>query len=292
MSTGIAVVTGAHGAFGRRAAEAFENAGWEVRRYERGTDLAEIARGADLIVNAMNPPMYHDWPGLLPAITAQVIAAAKATGATVLLPANVYPYGAQPGPWTEETAPVPVARKGRIRAEIEASYRKAVAEDGLRVIVLRMGDFVDPENPAAVLNMVVLKGLAKNRMTTLSPGPVRRAYAFLPDAARAAVALAAMRAELAPYQEVNLPGLHFSIDELRDEIARQTGRRPRVRAMPWWPLRLAAPFHELSRELYEMRYLYRLDHRLESTRFDRLLPGFRFTPFAEVVRQEIAAMAG
>lgn len=292
MSTGIVVVTGASGAFGRRAAEAFENAGWEVRRYKRGSDLAEIAHGADLIVNAMNPPMYHDWQGLLPQITAQVIDAAKATGATVLLPNNVYPYGAQPGPWTEATAQVPASRKGRIRQEVEATYRKAVAEDGIRVIALRMADFVDPANPATVLNMVVLKGLAKGRMSTLSPGAVVRAYAYLPDAARAAVALAEMRDKLPPWQEVNLPGLHFSMDQLRDEITRQTGRRPNVRALPWWIFRLAGPFHELSRELYEMRYLYRLDHRLESIEFDRLMPGFRFTPFDEVVREEIAAMAG
>ena len=51
-----------------------------------------------------------------------------------------------------------------------------------------------------------------------------------------------------------------------------------------------APFQELARELLEMRYLYRLPHRLESRSFDSLLPGFRRTSFAEVVARQVEAV--
>ena len=44
--------------------------------------------GADVIDNGLNPPNYHNWAKLIPQITADVIAAAKASGATVLLPGN------------------------------------------------------------------------------------------------------------------------------------------------------------------------------------------------------------
>lgn len=94
----VVLVAGASGLFGARAAQAFQAAGWQVRRYQRGTDMNEAAMGADVIVNALNPPMYHDWAGLIPQITAQVLAAARASGATVIVPGNVYPYGDQPGP--------------------------------------------------------------------------------------------------------------------------------------------------------------------------------------------------
>lgn len=287
---GKVVVAGASGGFGRRAAEAFEAAGWEVVRYKRGTDLGAVAEGADVIVNGLNPPMYHNWKVLIPRITEQVIEAAKASGATVLMPATVYLYGDQPGPWTEATPHRSRTRKGRIRAEMEARYARAVAEEGLRVILLRGGDFIDPANPGTLLNMMVLKSLGRNLMMPMSPAAVPRAYAYLPDMARAAVALAEKRAELEPFAEVNFPDLTFTMSELRAEIARQIGRRPRVLSFPWWALRLAAPFHELSRELLEMRYLYRLPHRLESLAFDGYLPGFRRTAFDEVVGREIAAV--
>lgn len=290
MNPGTVVVAGANGGFGRRAAEAFEAAGWTVRRYRRGSDLAVFAAGADVIVNGLNPSMYHNWPVLIPQITRQVIEAAKATGATVLMPGTVYVYGDQPGPWTEATPHRFTARKSRIRSEMEAAYRRAVAEDGLRVILLRGGDFIDPANPATLMNMMVLAQLRRGLMIAMAKPSVPRAYAYLPDMARAAVALAGKRAELAPYEEVNMPGLTFSLQDLRAEITRQTGRRPRLLPFPWWALRLAAPFGELARELLEMRYLYRTPHRLDGTKFTRLLPGFGFAPLSRIVAEELAAL--
>ena len=75
--TGTVLVLGASGLFGSRTAQAFAAAGWQVRNYKRGTDMNAVAIGADVIVNGLNPPMYHDWARLIPQLTAQVIAAGK-----------------------------------------------------------------------------------------------------------------------------------------------------------------------------------------------------------------------
>ena len=122
-----ALVLGASGGFGGQVASALKSAGWTVRRYRRGTDMAAAAKGADLIVNGLNPPAYHDWDRLIPEITISVLAAGKASGATLLVPGNVYPYGTEPGPWNAETPHRPTSRKGHIRAEMEARYRDASA---------------------------------------------------------------------------------------------------------------------------------------------------------------------
>ena len=134
----VVLVLGASGMFGSHAAQAFAAAGWEVRKYQRGTDIHQAAEGAKVIVNAMNPPMYHDWDNLIPQITAQAIAAAKSSGATLLVPGNVYVYGREPAPWGPDTPQRPVARKGAIRAQMEQDYR-AASEDGVQVILLRGG---------------------------------------------------------------------------------------------------------------------------------------------------------
>ena len=140
--SGTILVLGASGNVGSRMAEAFAAAGWTVRRYQRGTDMVAAAQGADVIFNGLNPPMYHNWARLIPQITDQVIAAGLASGATVLIPGNVYPYGVEPAPWGPKTPHRPVARKGAIRAAMEARY-KAATTRGLRVIILRAGDFLD-----------------------------------------------------------------------------------------------------------------------------------------------------
>src|SRR5690554_4114169 len=129
--TGTVLVLGANGKIGHHAALAFQAAGWQVRRYARGSDMTAAAMGADVIVNGLNPPNYHNWARLIPQITAQVIAAARASGATVILPGNVYNFGAIGGVWSEDTPHRPVSRKGHIREEMEAAYRAS----GVQVIV-------------------------------------------------------------------------------------------------------------------------------------------------------------
>lgn len=283
--TGTVLVLGSGGLFGSRAAQAFAQAGWNVRRFRRGSDMAAAAQGADVIVNALNPPMYHDWARLVPAITAEVIAAAEASGATVLLPGNVYVYGDQPGPWGPDTPHRPVTRKGAIRAQMEAAYRSARAQ----VILLRGGDFLDAGAPGSILNMVVLKGLARGRITAMGAPGVVRAHAWLPDMARAAVALAARRASLPKFNDIPFAGHAFSIEDLAAEIARQSGERPRVVPFGWWMMHLAAPFWELARELREMRYLYNTPHGLDPAPLAALLPGFEATAFSAIVAAHLAA---
>ena len=288
--SGTVLICGASGLFGGQAARAFTAAGWTVRTYRRGTDMAAAAKGADLIVNALNPPNYHAWDRLIPEITAQVIAAGLASGAAVLVPGNVYVYGVEPGPWGPDTPHRPVARKGRIRAEMEARYRSASAQ-GLRVILLRGGDFIDPSAPRSFWNMIALKGLAHGRVTTVSPPGIRRAYAYLPDMARAAVALAERRATLPAFADVPFAGFALTMEEVAQRLQDLTGRKMTLSGFMWWFMRLSGPFWELARELNEMRYLFDTPHTLDHGPLSRLLPDFQPTPLDEVLRQQIAALS-
>lgn len=277
------LILGASGTIGQAMAQAFAAAGWQGRAYKRGTDAARAAEGAALIVNAMNPQNYHDWVNQVPAITELAMRAARASGARVLLPGNVYVYGRQPGPWSAQTPHAPCTRKGRIRAQMEAAWR----ESDLPVTILRAGDFIAPNRGGQVMESVVLKGLDKGRLTSLGPPDVPRAYGFVPDVARAAVALAAL-GDLPRYADITFPGHTFSMTELAAEIARQTGRPIQLRRFPWWMMRLAAPVWELAREMTEMRYLFAHPHSLSGDDLAGYLPDFQPTPFQETVRQMIA----
>src|SRR6266540_512631 len=109
------LILGGSRKIGRSASEAFARAGWNVRTYDRKRgNMLEAARGADVIVNGLNPPAYHDWARLIPAITSEVIATAKASGATVILPGNVYNFGDEGGEWSEATPHRPMTQKGKI----------------------------------------------------------------------------------------------------------------------------------------------------------------------------------
>ena len=272
--TGTVLILGASGRFGRTTAEAFWNAGWQVRVFDRATDdLMTAAKGADVIVNGWNPA-YPDWARDVPGITRNVIAAARASGATVIFPGNVYVFGDGSEPVLGKTTPHRAANPlGRIRIEAERAYREA----GIRVITLRCGDFIDSERSGNWFDSVITAKARKG--IVVAPGDRRapHAWAYLPDVARAAVALAGMRVKLAPYEEVPFPGYTLSLDQIAELTGQALGRPIRVRSFPWIALRLAAPVWPMGRGLLEMRYLWSMPHRLDGAKFDRLLPGFRPT---------------
>ena len=274
------LVLGAGGNFGGNAARAFAAAGWEVARYSRGTDMAAAAQGAAVIVNALNPPMYHDWARLIPQITSSTIAAAKSSGARLVVPGNVYVYGNQTGPWGPDTPQTPCSRKGAIRVASERQYK----DSGLPVLILRGGDFIDEGSDGTMLNMFVLKGIAQGKMTLPGTPEVRRAYAYLPDMARAAVGLVALSQALPHFADIPFAGLTFSMADLRAEVERQLDRTVKVGKFPWWAMRLASPVWELAREVTEMRYLFETPHSLVSAPMARMLPDFQGVDLAQIVR--------
>lgn len=277
--TGTVLILGSNGKIGHHCAKSFADAGWDVRVYRRGTDMIDAAMGAQVIVNGLNPPAYHNWARLIPEITEQVIAAAKASGATVILPGNVYTYGDQGGVWSDTTPHRPVSRKGHIRKAMEARYR----DSGVQTIILRAGNFIDPEGNGDIMQLFLLRGIAQGRITSGGAPDVMQAYCFVPDWARAAVQLADKRAALARFEDIPFPGHSFTVNALRDRLQAHLGRPLKVTRFPWWVMRLAAPFWELARELTEMRYLWDTPHTLSADKFDRLLPDFVPTPLDQVM---------
>lgn len=286
--TQTALVLGASGGFGGQVAKALQGTGWTVRRYQRGTDMVVAAKGADLIVNGLNPPAYHNWDKLIPEITTSVLAAGRASGATLLVPGNVYPYGKEPGPWNADTPHRPVSRKGRIRVEMEARYREA-AGHGQRTILLRGGDFLLPEAPQMLMNRVILGEVAKGKITTLGDPDALHAYAYLPDMARAAVSLVALGNALPAYADIPFAGHAFTISDLSARVSRLAGRPMRIKRFPTWLFTVTSPVWELARELREMLYLSNFPHSLDPAPLRRWLPDWQDTPLDEVIAQHLQA---
>ncbi|SLN61855.1 epimerase [Ruegeria meonggei] len=272
--TKTVLILGATGRFGRNAAEAFRVAGWSVRSFDRQTqDLRQQADGVDVIVNAWNPP-YPDWARLVPRLHGEVIAVAADTGATVIIPGNVYVFGAQmPGSWSGATPHMAQNPLGRIRIEMEEAYRKS----SVRTIILRAGDFIDTTASGNWFDMVLTKGLARGELVYPGRPDVSHAWAYLPDLARAAVALSEQRGSLPRFCDVPYTGYTLTGSELAQALSRVTGDTVRLKQMRWWPLWLARPFWRMAPFLLEMRYLWNLPHSLDGTFFDQLVAGFEPT---------------
>ncbi len=268
-----ALILGSTGRFGRHACIAFRAAGWEVKTYQRRTSMTEAAQGADVIVNGLNPA-YTDWAQDLPNITRDVIAAAKSSGATVLIPGNVYNFGTLAAqPWSEDSPQLANTSKGKLRIEMEQAFEAS----GVQTIILRAGDFIDVSPSGNWYENHMAKDLSKGRL--MYPGPTDRnhAWAYLPDLARAAESLASKREDLGVFENVHFPGYALTGEELQALLSKRLGQEVKLTSFPWWFIKLSAPFWGLGRELLEMRYLWQHPHALDGAKFARLCPGFVHT---------------
>ena len=279
------LILGASGRFGRHAAEAFWNAGWNIHLFERNReDLMQAAAVADVIVAGWNPA-YTDWATQVPAQHARIQAAARASGATVILPGNLYVYAPDtPLPWGPGRAHDAANPMGRLRVELEQSYRQS----GVQTIVLRAGDFLDTEPTDSWLDRVILKGLRHGRLSYPGPVDVPHAWAFLPDLARAAVALAELRNDLDRFEDMAFDGYTLSATQMAAILSDVTGRAVQARPMSWLPIQVARPFWPMAKHLLEMRYLWQVPHHLDGTRLAALCPRLPVTSPEEAFKAAAA----
>ncbi len=278
------LVLGASGRFGRNAALAFGMAGWVVRNFDRTCDtLEQAAQGADIIVNAWNPP-YPDWARMLPGLHQRVIDVAAQTQATVIVPGNVYVFGPDaPPPWHGGTPHRARNPLGQIRIEMEEAYRRS----NVRTIILRAGDFIDTCASGNWFDQVMIKNLAKGRLVYPGNPDIPHAWAYLPDLTQTAVMLAELRHDLPRFCDVPFSGYTLTGTEIAQLLSRVTGREVSVFLMQWWPLKLARPFWRLAPHLLEMRYLWELPHELDGRFLAELVEAVPQTDLDQALRTAI-----
>ena len=316
-SNKTALVIGATGGVGGEVARTLLARGWRVRALNRKPEAAAksavaltgiewvrgdamqtaeviAAAGCDLIVHGANPPGYHNWAGLVVPMLDSTIAAAKASGAQILFPGTVYNYGPSAGAVVHEASPQnPKTRKGRLRVAMEQRL-EAASRDGVRVLIVRAGDFFGPRSTANSWFGQVFASPGKTIRMMLMPGPARvgHAWAYLPDLAEAMVRLVE-RPVVRPAFETFHFGGHWTEPGIEMAHAvRRVLNRPRLPILPFpWILAIAlSPFIESFREMLEMRYLWKRPLRLDNTKLVVALGAEPHTPLDQAVRESLAGL--
>ncbi|WGG51843.1 NAD(P)H-binding protein [Rugamonas sp. DEMB1] len=306
-----ALVLGATGGIGGAVARRLLAAGWRVKALHRSPagraplgpnfswiagdamrrdDVLRAADGVALIVHAVNPPGYRDWDKLVLPMMDNSIAAARRSGARIVLPGTVYNYGPDVFPDIGvDAAQRPLTRKGAIRVELERRLELAAA-DGVRGLIVRAGDFFGP----GAANNWFSQGLVKpGRPLRVVNNPGRAGvghqWAYLPDVAETICRLVAIEQRLDDFARFHMDG-HWDADGTRmaatvaHVAAGAGGGRVAVKPLPWWLLTLAAPFVPTLREMREMRYLWRQPVRLSNRRLLEVLGAEPRTPLEQAVR--------
>lgn len=308
-----ALVIGATGGIGGAVARALLAHGWRVKALNRNPeraaadvalpaiawirgdamnapDVVAAAHGASLIVHAANPPGYKDWDKLIGPMMESSIAAAKATGARILLPGNVYNYGPDAGAVITETSPQnPLTHKGKLRVAMEARLRAS----GVKALVVRAGDFFGPGVTAnSWIGQMVKPGKPVRAVVYPGKRHVGHAWAYLPDLAETMVRLAEREAELEPFAVFNFGGTWCERGEDMARAILRVTEQPNapIRGFIWPVVIAASPFVPLFREVLEMRYLWRRPLKLDNRKLVAFLGEEPATPLDRAVAMTLDAL--
>lgn len=305
-STSTVLILGAHGRLGQAVTAAFAAAGWRVRAQSRRPDarwpagvegvlcdalsreqVRRAAQGAQVIVNALNPP-YTQWQRQAPALAASALAAAEASGALLMFPGNVYNFGMNLPPRLDDATPeIADHHRARIRIGIERQMQAAAAR-GVDSVVVRAGDFFGGALRGAWFDLVIAKSLVKGKL--VYPGPTDRvhAWAYLPDLAQVFVRLAERRGQLQGAQRFHFAGHAITGAQLHADMQQACGRSLRLGKLPWSLIRLMALFAPMMKATLEMRYLWQRPHALEDGPLRALLGQIAHTPLPQALAQALA----
>jgi nucleoside-diphosphate-sugar epimerase len=315
--TKTALVLGATGGIGGETAAALLRRGWRIvamaRDPARGRakagpvadalwvagdamnadDVRRAAEGAQAIVHAVNPPGYRDWGKLVLPMIDNTIAAAKATGARVVLPGTIYNYGVDAFPDLVEDSPQhPLTEKGRIRVALEHRLELA-SRDGAPALIVRFGDFFGPAPGGNWFSQGLVT--PKTRLSAITyPGRrgVGHGWAYLPDAGETIARLLERADALEPFARFHFAGVWDADGTVMTRAIAEAVGRPgtEVKPLPWRLLWLAGLIRETPREIYRMRYLWERPIRLDNTRLVAFLGQEPHTPLREAVGSTLAAL--
>ena len=307
------LILGANGRLGAAAVQAFASAGWRVLAQVRRAPVTALAFGAtalavplsdtealgaaatraSVVLYAVNPPYTH-WDSDLLQLQRQGLEVARRLGALFMLPGNLYNFGDRmPALLDESTPEQPSTTKGRLRCLMEAELRAAAA-CGQRSVVLRAGDFFGA-GAGTWLDQLVAKKLARGKLAYPGPLNLPHAWAYLPDLARAFVAVAVATADTGSspaFRRLHFAGHTLTGAELlqaAESAASECGLQPprgwRHGGMPWGVIRVGGLVLPKWRELARMRYLWHVPHALDGRALAAAVGELPATPIVAALRQ-------
>jgi nucleoside-diphosphate-sugar epimerase len=303
-------ILGARGRLGHAVAEAALAAGHRViavtrdGRLPRGLERAEpraadaldrlqltaATAGADVIFNGLNP-LYPDWAKMCPVLADNVVAAAKTNGAFHLFAGNVYNYGREIPDVTGPDTPVHGStKKGAIRIAMDERFRRAAETEGVATTTLRAGDFYGGGD-GVWFDMIIAAGLRKGKFTWPGRTDIAHSFAYVPDLARAFVALAERHGDLTGFTVFTFEGHTLSGAEMQAHAEAAVGRPLKRASFPWIAIRAGGLVVPMWREIAEMAYLWFTPHGLDGSKLEAFLGALPATPPAEAVARAIAGLS-
>lgn len=237
---------------------------WRALDASRSDQVADVARSFSTVYLCAAPPLTL-WTTEFHPLVKGVLDGLKDSGATLVFASNLYAYGKQDAPLTEDSQELATGPKGSLRGRLD---REVLAASGLSTAVVRASSFFGPQVPSSRAGSAELLALKEGRpIPALGSVDQPHSMTYIDDFARAMVRIAHRpdahgRVWHAPMQ----PPL--TQRELLERFGREIGAEPTFRLAGPFLLRMLGLFNADMRALRETFHSHAEPFIAESTRYD------------------------
>lgn len=228
------------------------------------------AHGATTLYHCLNPPYTAAvWAEQLPRYIDNLIAAARDSGARLVVLENLYALGAPRGKTLNEDTPLaPISRKGEIRARVDERLFAAQQKGEVVATLARASDFFGPHGTQSSLGDYFWPSVLKGK-TAYSPFHVDavHTYHYIPDVVEALATLGTADASAYGGQWMLPCAEAGSLRDLVRRLETITGRTLKVGELPRLAVKAMGLFMPIMRELNEMLYQWEEPFIVDDGRF-------------------------
>jgi nucleoside-diphosphate-sugar epimerase len=212
------------------------------------------ARGARVVYQAAGPA-YSNWAGTFPTLQANIVDAARHTGAAYVSVENLYMLDADVT--MTETSPVgPRSGKGALRQSMHEALMDHHRRGDLRVVTVRSSDYYGPGVTTSGMGQRMFGPLVRGKAASvMGRADLPHSVAFIEDVGRALATAGCSddpqvwgRVWLAPHADPVTQAW------MVDTAGRLLGRPCRLSVLGPWMLRLAGLFNADAKASIEMQY--------------------------------------
>ncbi|MEY4248859.1 MAG: hypothetical protein RJA87_492 [Pseudomonadota bacterium] len=206
----------------------------------------------------------RDWPKIM----TNLLAGCEASGARFVMVDNLYMYGPQTRPLTEDMPLTDHGHKPKVRADITRLWQEAHHQGRVRCVAVRASDFYGPGVGQSILGDTGLGALAKGKPAMLlGSADLPHDMAYVPDVARATITLL-YAPEDAYGQAWHVPcAPTLTFRQILQIGADGLGVPLKLSVMPPILFGLLSLFVPFLREFKEMRFQTDRPYHVDSSRF-------------------------
>lgn len=232
-------------------------------------DVKRVTAGADAVICAIGLT-YHSagWARDWPRIMTNLLAGCEAAGARFVMVDNLYMYGPQTRPLTEDMPLTRYGHKPKVRADITRLWQEAHDQGRVRCVAVRASDFYGPGVGQSILGDTGLGAMAKGKAAMLlGSADLPHDVAYVPDVARATLTLLDAP-EDAYGQAWHVPCAPTrTLRQILQIGAEDLGAPLKLTVMPPWVMGLMSLFMPILREFKEMRFQTDRPYHVDTSRF-------------------------